>query len=734
MKKIISMVLIVTLTLSLFTIGASANSNCNHDETYEYFAAGNVKETEDGKCYRQGYFIKMCALCESEVSEPYMKTEIGEHNFESGRCTKCFTEATVEIEPVMNKECMHSSAYTQEGYSNIYPDGDLCITDTYTTDYCPECGYVTDEEKTTQKNTHVFKNSYCINCSVSQQETCEHTFEPYPLATSASCNEDGKCVIRGYFELRCVKCEQKKGNEYSDTVIKDHNYNSEGICTNCYYNGKNSFSSEITKIGYVVGTDNLGLRLRKGASTATAKITTIPEGASVEVIEGEKINGFYKVRWNGIGGFVHSDYISFTTKPVSEPTTAKSSYILPFNGIGRVTVLEYYWGKASAGRHPCKGAGNIRGAVDFAVTGSALATASGTVVEAKTGYNSGWGSYIIIRHSDGTYSFYSHLSKISVSVNQKINQGQTIGTIGSTGNSTGLHLHFEIWDSAKRTIYTIDALKPHKERLRFDSDVVSGGSNSSAIRNWITSNYTLSGGVYIPKPNSTSASNISTTTSKPVATQQVAPTQTTTQVSKKANFVKSQISAWQSLLESKKQAAENCISVCNEVNAKLSIQQALGVSISAVTTLQPTKLFAAVDEDVALYTLAAVLNNEYKRKADSNYYAFLENRNKITNDSEAASVYTFFVEALASYDYILKGTYDTVSQFAAGGEYTKRMADKFVLGLVEGYVESDVVKLKKAADTVQNMSSLLETVKNQSVGLKQYKDTKKQWAAIWEKV
>ncbi len=82
--------------------------------------------------------------------------------------------------------------------------------------------------------------------------------------------------------------------------------------------------------------------------------------------------------------------------------------------------------------------------VDFLVgTGTAVhSVAAGTVVTA--GWGGSYGYQIVIRHADGHYSQYGHLSQISVKVGQHVNEGQRIARSGSTGNATGPHLHFEI--------------------------------------------------------------------------------------------------------------------------------------------------------------------------------------------------------------------------------------------------------------------------------------------------
>ncbi len=84
-------------------------------------------------------------------------------------------------------------------------------------------------------------------------------------------------------------------------------------------------------------------------------------------------------------------------------------------------------------------------------TGLDLAAAEGTPVSAvfygkvtKTGEDDSWGKYVLIEHSDGFETFYCHLSDIYVEKGAVIRQGETVGLVGSTGMSTGPHLHFEV--------------------------------------------------------------------------------------------------------------------------------------------------------------------------------------------------------------------------------------------------------------------------------------------------
>lgn len=74
-----------------------------------------------------------------------------------------------------------------------------------------------------------------------------------------------------------------------------------------------------------------------------------------------------------------------------------------------------------------------------------LAAADGEVIVSRSGgWNGGYGNYIVIKHSNGTQTLYAHNTANKVSAGDTVNQGDVIGTVGSTGKSTGSHLHFEI--------------------------------------------------------------------------------------------------------------------------------------------------------------------------------------------------------------------------------------------------------------------------------------------------
>lgn len=74
-----------------------------------------------------------------------------------------------------------------------------------------------------------------------------------------------------------------------------------------------------------------------------------------------------------------------------------------------------------------------------------LAAATGDVIIAKnSGWNGGYGNYIVIAHPNGTQTLYGHLSGLAVTFGEAVVRGEIIGYMGSTGRSTGTHLHFEV--------------------------------------------------------------------------------------------------------------------------------------------------------------------------------------------------------------------------------------------------------------------------------------------------
>jgi len=102
--------------------------------------------------------------------------------------------------------------------------------------------------------------------------------------------------------------------------------------------------------------------------------------------------------------------------------------------------------------HPVPGSVRTQGihgnnGVDFAAghgTTIRAAAAGEVIVSKSSGWNGGYGQYVVIRHNNGSQTLYAHFSENYVGVGAYVAQGEAIGAMGNTGRSTGTHLHFEV--------------------------------------------------------------------------------------------------------------------------------------------------------------------------------------------------------------------------------------------------------------------------------------------------
>ena len=134
----------------------------------------------------------------------------------------------------------------------------------------------------------------------------------------------------------------------------------------------------------------------------------------------------------------------------SKPTLSFTGFICPLKSYSRISS-EYGWRK-----NPVTGVNKLHAGTDFAAPGGTpiYAAASGYVQVA--GWSSGgYGNYVIVYHrkmSDGNqYStLYGHMRSVATSAGKYVQQGEIIGYVGSTGNSTGNHLHLEVWKGGSK--------------------------------------------------------------------------------------------------------------------------------------------------------------------------------------------------------------------------------------------------------------------------------------------
>lgn len=121
------------------------------------------------------------------------------------------------------------------------------------------------------------------------------------------------------------------------------------------------------------------------------------------------------------------------------PTSGTFVWPLPDYGTGRISSPYGYR------THPITGKRTLHAGIDVGVPCGAtiVAAASGTVV--RSYMSSSYGNYTVIDHGGGVMTAYAHQSKRLVSAGEHVSAGQKIGLVGSTGNSTGNHLHFEVY-------------------------------------------------------------------------------------------------------------------------------------------------------------------------------------------------------------------------------------------------------------------------------------------------
>nr|WP_239589522.1 M23 family metallopeptidase [Metabacillus crassostreae] len=160
-------------------------------------------------------------------------------------------------------------------------------------------------------------------------------------------------------------------------------------------------------------------------------------------VNGERLVNYMIYKENGTE--VKRETVSEQTlkEPVKE-IIVKGTKVIPSRGTGDLSWpavggyvssgLGQRWGKLHKGIDIARPSNKTIKAAD-----------NGKVVSA--GFDGGYGNKVVIDHNNGMRTVYAHLESISVSVGQVVSQGQKLGVMGSTGNSTGVHLHFEVYEN-----------------------------------------------------------------------------------------------------------------------------------------------------------------------------------------------------------------------------------------------------------------------------------------------
>ncbi len=190
-----------------------------------------------------------------------------------------------------------------------------------------------------------------------------------------------------------------------------------------------------------------GLNLRGGPGTNFPVVMTTPGGARVQVVGRANADGWYSVVYNEKMGWVDGKYLLIGPAAAPVPTPAPAAPLGPPSpAVAAPSSAGFIWPVASRRISTLYSASHPGIDIDEFPSGGnpVVAIADGTVTFAGGTTCCSYGLYVIVTHAGGYSSLYSHLSSIGVSDGQVVRQGTAVGKSGSTGFSTGAHLHLEI--------------------------------------------------------------------------------------------------------------------------------------------------------------------------------------------------------------------------------------------------------------------------------------------------
>jgi murein DD-endopeptidase MepM/ murein hydrolase activator NlpD len=222
-----------------------------------------------------------------------------------------------------------------------------------------------------------------------------------------------------------------------------------------------SFSSIAKMYGVSVNTILWANDLSRGATLSVGQTLVILPVSGVQhtVKKGDTLASIAKkykadadeiIRYNGldegplaVGSIVIVPDGEIAIPVSSNPIVRATSKL---RGGGGPTFDGYYAAPLPAGYRRTQGLHGYNGIDLTLYRGAPVSAAAGgqVIIARSSGYNGGYGKYIVISHGNGTQTLYGHLDAVLVTQGQVVFQGQNIGTEGNTGRSTGPHLHFEV--------------------------------------------------------------------------------------------------------------------------------------------------------------------------------------------------------------------------------------------------------------------------------------------------
>ena len=429
---------------------------CSHSNTYNERTETLITPINDTQHSVTETFAVYCSDCKEICGEN--KNNYNEkHNLINGACSKCsYVDTSAH-------QCEHKNTakHAVEDSLNIaIADDEKHSISSYYHLYCIDCQtYVEEYLLDFSYEKHTFVDNICTACRL-------EVFPEPPGATNLTVSKTvfapGEAILLSWtsatdatgYDIHIYKVGQETryrldsgftGTSCSIQINDEGSYTLAIYSTNAHtFTRGNVVSVEIKKAfvektGYVYNTDGSNLNMRSNPKLNSTIVTKLAAGSAV-TITGEAVNGFYPVKFEKYTGYASTQYITMT-----KPET--TGFIWPVIGSGRVTCKF----RGYKNHNGLDIGGNPAG-----TSMKIVASKAGTVTYVATGckhdygknYNcgcaGGFGKYVKIKHNDGTETIYAHLRSVNVSVGTKVSQGQQIGMMGSTGWSSGVHLHFEI--------------------------------------------------------------------------------------------------------------------------------------------------------------------------------------------------------------------------------------------------------------------------------------------------
>lgn len=232
-------------------------------------------------------------------------------------------------------------------------------------------------------------------------------------------------------------------------------------------------SSSVTKYGSITAGGDLCYALANCTIGGKTYVVVIYKLSSPVVVNGLKCN--HKL------GLVDANTYKSAVKEVGNKTTDTSSFnpVWPCKNANYISTYLRYWnGGTAISQHKTKS--HYANGIDISGSSGSeiLACEDGVVVE-KAYDGKGFGHYVIIQHANGLRSLYGHLKDAAcVNKNDSVRRGQTTGYMGSSGHSTGTHLHFELFDPNNRN----NVVNPWVTYFQGRVPVVIGSNSYKAAR------------------------------------------------------------------------------------------------------------------------------------------------------------------------------------------------------------------------------------------------------------